>query len=185
MISSGPIASTPAMVTRFFCPKDSAEMGQLRNGYSPHTRRRVLHARARFRLAQAKRRQTQRHLVEDHGFGNHLVGVLHHVADMRRAFTDAVASDVAPLKQQRALIWRFKPADQLGQGGLAAPLRPTMASISPRRMVKLTSVSTRRSLVYPKPRPRASRSTASPVAAAPATVPQTMHEAAPYPPHPD
>ena len=38
MISSGPIASTLAMVTRFFCPKDSAEMGQLRNGYSPHTR---------------------------------------------------------------------------------------------------------------------------------------------------
>lgn len=51
------------------------------------------------------------------------------------------------------------PQISLDRVDLPAPLRPTMASISPRRMVKLTSVSTRRSLVYPKPRPRASRST--------------------------
>lgn len=35
MMIFGPIASTLAMVTRFFCPKESAEIGQLRKGYSP------------------------------------------------------------------------------------------------------------------------------------------------------
>ena len=37
MISSGSCTSTLAMVTRFFWPKLSAEMGQLRNGYKPQT----------------------------------------------------------------------------------------------------------------------------------------------------
>ena len=62
--------------------------------------------------------QTQSHFVEDHGFADHLVGILHHIADLLGALLDGLSLKGFTLEEDLTLCFRDEAADDLSQGAL-------------------------------------------------------------------
>ena len=68
-------------------------------------------------LADTAVAQSQGDLVKYHGFGDHLVGILHHIADLIRPLLDAQCGQILTVQGKAAGLGLFKAADYLGKGG--------------------------------------------------------------------
>ena len=107
-----------------FLPEAQRRDRPVAEGIQPANFQRVLHAGAHFRLGQTQPLQPHGDLVIDHRLRNHLVGVLHHVADVLGAAADVDLLQVLPVEEDLPAVLRFKAADQLGQRGFARAVAP-------------------------------------------------------------
>ena len=76
---------------------------------------RVLDPGANLSIGQAAALQAQRDLVKDHRLGDHLVRVLHDIADMPGTAADVFVFQVFSVKENFTAVGRLKAADQLGE----------------------------------------------------------------------
>ena len=76
---------------------------------------RVFDPSANLSIGQAAALQAQRDLVKDHRLGDHLVWVLHDIADMPGTAADVFVFQVFSVKENFTAVWRLKAADQLGE----------------------------------------------------------------------
>ena len=81
-----------------------------------------LHPWTNFLFTDTPVSQSQRHLVENLRFGDHLVGILHHIADVVGPLFDAQGVQVNSFHGQAALLRLFKAADHLGEGGFSGTI---------------------------------------------------------------
>ena len=93
--------------------------GPVAEGIQTADFQRLLHPGADLLFGNAAVAQTQRHLIEDHALGDHLVGVLHHIADAIRPFLDAQLHEIPAVQGQGSPLGRFKTADHLGKSGFS------------------------------------------------------------------
>ena len=69
-----------------------------------------------FLLRHISGTQTQSNLVENHGFGNHLVRILHHIADPVSPFLDACFFQILSGEKNLAFLLVLKPAQHFRKG---------------------------------------------------------------------
>ena len=107
------------MVTRFLLAEAQRRHRPVAEGIQTADFQRLLDLFPDLRFRQAGALQTQRHFVVDHGLGDHLVRVLHHVADVLGAAADVLPGQRVSVQEDLTRIRRLEAADELGQRGFA------------------------------------------------------------------
>ena len=68
--------------------------------------------------------KAQCHLIKNHGLGNHLIGILHHIADMFGSVADIFLQKIPSLEKDFTGIWCLKAADQFGKSRFPSTVFP-------------------------------------------------------------
>jgi len=106
-----------------FLPEAQSRHRPLAEREKPADAKRRLHVFTRFVFSHTARDKTQRNLVEDLHLAEHLVGVLHHIADVVGPLFDRPLHEVPAIKRERSLLLLFKAADDLGKCRFARAVR--------------------------------------------------------------
>jgi hypothetical protein len=75
-----------------FLAKAQCGNGPVAEGVQPANLQSIFHPLADLFLGHIAALQGQRNFLKDHGFGDHLVGVLHHIANVLGAAADVLLS---------------------------------------------------------------------------------------------
>ena len=68
--------------------------------------------------------KAQCHLIKNHSLGNHLIGILHHIANMFGSVADIFLQKIPSLEKNFTGIWCLKAADQFGKSRFPGTVFP-------------------------------------------------------------